>query len=67
MINRGDTFHVGEVCPESGVYRLKKGTCKQDCKSASEEQREIPLTKGEKFPPCKNCIGTVLWEFVRHA
>lgn len=66
MIKRGDTFNIGEVCPESGVYRLKDRDCKGDgCKS--EEQREIPLTKGEKFPPCKNCKGPVIWEFVRHA
>jgi len=66
MLERGDTFNIGEVCPESGVYRLKD-TCKQDPETKSEEQREIPLTKGEKFPPCKNCKGKVVWEFVRRA
>jgi hypothetical protein len=59
-IKRGDTFEIGEICPESGVYRIKNHDC-------SEEQREIPLVKGKKFPPCKNCKGHVVWEFVRHA
>ncbi len=34
MINRrGDTFKVGEICPESGVYRLKDKNCtvKESC------------------------------------
>ncbi len=66
MLKRGDTFRIGQVCPESGVYRLKDN-CKKNCDYGSEEQREIPLTKGEKFPPCKNCKGEVLWEFVRMA
>jgi len=67
MVKKGDTFNIGEVCPESGVYRLKnceKGTCF----SRSEEQTTIPLSKGEKFPPCRNCKGTaVKWEFVQKA
>lgn len=60
-LKRGDTFHIGEVCPESGVYRLK------DCTCISEEQREIPLAKGHRFPPCRNCTGEVTWEYVRRA
>lgn len=60
-LKRGDTFHIGQVCPESGVYRLKGCTC------PSEEQREIPLAKGHTFPPCKRCTGKVTWEFVRMA
>jgi hypothetical protein len=60
-LKRGDTFHIGEVCEESGVYRLKNCTC------TSEEQREIPLAKGHRFPPCRNCKGSVTWEFVRRA
>ena len=67
MPNRGDTFNIGEICPESGVYRLKDRDCKGNGTRDSEEQREIPLTKGERFPPCKNCKGKVVWEFVRRA
>ena len=67
MIKRGDTFQVGQVCLESGVYRLKDNDCKGSNNCKSENQREIPLTKGEKFPPCKNCKGAVIWEFVRKA
>jgi hypothetical protein len=32
---------TGEICPQSGVY-----------KCSTHPSQEIPLTKGEKFPPC---------------
>lgn len=61
MLKRGDVFHSGQVCPESGVYRLK------NCPHVSKEQAEIPLVKDHRFPPCKNCNCKVEWEFVRQA
>lgn len=63
-IKRGDKFNVGEKCPASGVYRL---SCKENIECCSEEQREIPLAKGHRFPPCKNCKCPVRWEYVRRA
>ena len=65
MVKKGDTFKIGEVCPESGIYRLKcvGGKC-----DTSKEQHTIPLVKGKKFPPCKSCEGgSVSWEFVKKA
>ena len=67
MLKRGDTFHIGDVCPESGVYRLKDRDCKGNGGCSSEDQREIPLVKGKTFPPCRTCKGRVIWEFVRKA
>lgn len=61
MLHRNDHFKIGQICPESGVYRIK------GCKCVSEEQREIPLVKGHTFPPCKNCSHPVTWEYVRRA
>ncbi len=61
MLKRGDAFKIGQNAPESGVYRIK------GCSCCTEEQREIPLVKGHKFPPCKSCKHEVVWEFVRHA
>ena len=67
MVKKGDTFKIGEICPESGVYRLKNCVC-SDCACLSEEQRTIPLVKGKRFPPCKNCKGSdIVWEFVMQA
>jgi len=69
MVKKGDTFKIGEVCPESGVYRLIKCSCKgiEDC-TFTEEQSTIPLVKGKKFPPCRNCADAdIVWEFVKKA
>ncbi len=62
MTNRKDTFKIGEVCPTSGVYRIKSHD-----KCISKEQKEIPLVKGKRFPPCRDCHFEVVWEYVRSA
>lgn len=61
-LKRGQVFHTGEICVESGVYRLKN--CK---KCQTLEQHEIPLSKDKTFPPCRNCATGAVWEFVRRA
>jgi hypothetical protein len=69
MVKKGDTFNVGEVCPESGIYRLTDSACvdKGKC-DISKEQYTIPLVKGKKFPPCRSCEGSsIKWEFVKKA
>lgn len=64
MTHKTDTFHIGQICPTSGVYRIKHYEEHSEC---SKEQYEIPLTKGKTFPPCKSCKFKVVWEFVRSA
>jgi hypothetical protein len=69
MVKKGDTFKIGEICQESGVYRLKDCSCmiRGKC-DISKEQYTIPLVKGKKFPPCRNCSGSsIKWEFVKKA
>lgn len=53
--------HIGEICPESGIYRLTNHD------DVSDQQAEIPLAKGNKFPPCRNCKSEVEWVLVRKA
>ena len=69
MVKVGDTFKIGEICPESGIYRLKDCSCMIGGKcDVSLEQYTIPLVKGKKFPPCRNCSGSsIKWEFVKKA
>ncbi len=66
MVKKGDTFAIGEVCQESGVYKLTNCVGKE-CKLLSEQQQTIPLAKGNKFPPCRTCNGKILWEFLEQA
>lgn len=51
----------GEICTISGLYRLVNH------KDVSKEQAEIPLSKGEKFPPCRNCTEKIEWVLVKEA
>mgnify|MGYP005815680541 CR=1 FL=1 len=47
--------HTGETCQQSGVYR-------SSCCSNT-----IPLSKGERFPPCGSCRKGTTWILVRPA
>ena len=68
MVKKGDRFKIGEVCEESGIYRLHCSCMVGGKCDISEEQFTIPLVKGKKFPPCRNCDGRhVEWEFLRKA
>ncbi|MFC1842233.1 hypothetical protein ACFLYU_01090 [Candidatus Dependentiae bacterium] len=69
MVKKGDTFNIGEICPESGIYRITDCSCMIEKKcEISEEQLTIPLVKGKRFPPCKGCAdSSIKWEFVKKA
>jgi hypothetical protein len=58
---------TGEIADRSGVYRfaghLGGG---MGCHPTAEE-KEIPLAKGERFPPIRSCQKGAQWEFVRDA
>ena len=51
-------YSTGEKCPASGLYE-------HFCKDKGENSR-IPLSKTEKFPPCRTC-GSVKWVLVMAA
>ena len=54
-------FHPGDICPVSGMYRLTHA------EEVSREQAVIPLTKGERFPPCRNCTSKIEWVLIEEA
>jgi hypothetical protein len=61
MANIKNKFKIGEICPESGLYKLEEHGCGSGNAQKSKDQKIIPLTKGEKFPPCKNCSDQIRW------
>ncbi len=68
MVKIGDTFKIGEICQESGVYKLKNCSCMVGGKcDISKMQYTIPLVKGKTFPPCRNCSSGIVWEFIKKA
>jgi hypothetical protein len=65
MADVGDRFRTGQVVPVSAVYRFVE-SADAECEPTPEAM-EIPLSKGERFPPHRRCKGAVIWELVRPA
>jgi hypothetical protein len=53
MLNR---FRTGERAPMSGVYRLIGHD------EVERGERLIPLSKGDRFPPCRGCHEKAEWK-----
>lgn len=64
-IELGSVYKTGDVVPVSGVYRFVKSS-DPDCEP-TEEALEVPLSRGERFPPHRRCHGAEEWEFIRKA
>jgi hypothetical protein len=60
MSNIGEQFTTGENAPVSGVYRYVRHA-QEDCTNKIQDH-QIPLSRGEKFPPHRTCSGGVIWE-----
>lgn len=64
----GETFHTGQKAPVSGVYAFVKHLDGSACLAVSHEERFIPLSKDETFPPHRKCGGkAVVWKLARFA
>lgn len=57
---------TGETCQRSGVYRFA-GHPDGSTACHTAEENEIPLSKGETFPPIRSCSKAAFWTFVRDA
>ncbi|MBN1376006.1 MAG: YjzC family protein [Dehalococcoidia bacterium] len=66
----GETFNTGQRVEKSGIYEYLAHTdpksCKVECQP-SDNEYEIPLSKGEVFPPIKSCGKAAVWRLVREA
>ena len=57
-------FKTGQVCPASGVYGFAGHVDVAVTDEPTPAEREIPLTKGERFPPLRS-TGTAVWWVLR--
>lgn len=57
----GDTFKTCQKCETSGVYK------NETCPKCGAGAQEIPLSKGEHFPPCRKCRSAITWRLIRKA
>jgi len=58
---------TGEVCQRSGIYRFSGHTDGSIGCHPTYEEGEIPLSRGETFPPIRSCKKGAFWTFVRDA
>ena len=55
----GTSYYTGQNNPVSGVFEFAGYVDRSTYPSPSLEQRFIPLSKGEVFPPC--CAKFAYW------
>ncbi len=58
-------FQTREICPTSGVYTFDGYTDGTNSPSPTSEERFIPLSKGETFPPIRSCNKGAYWKLTR--
>ena len=61
----GQRFRTGDKVLVSGVYRLVPNTF--GATAFSWQQKEIPLSRGETFPPVRGINQAVNWQLTRLA
>lgn len=60
-------YKTGEQAPYSGVYGFNRHTGAVPHCIPTPAEREIPLSRGETFPPHKSCRQGAYWILVRYA
>ena len=65
MAKIGDTFRTGEVNPVSGDFEFVRHIKRFPWWMPTPEENQIPLSKGERFPPHKSCAKGVIWKLIK--
>lgn len=58
---------TGEIAERSGIYAFAGHVGGGTGCHPTNEEREIPIAKGERFPPIRSCGKAANWDFVRGA
>jgi hypothetical protein len=62
----GSRFRTGQKSEESGRYRFDGYTDGTTSPAPTAEEREIPLSRGETFPPIRSTGKACWWKLVQH-
>jgi hypothetical protein len=57
-------YKTGEKAPVTGRYRFVRYTDGTTTPSPTADEKVIPLTKGETFPPINSSDKGALWELI---
>ena len=63
----GTRFRTGVTCIESGVYGFDGYLDGTSSPPPTPEEKEIPLSSGETFPPIRSAGKACWWKLVRRA
>ena len=66
-VSIGTRFRTGEKCTESGVFKFDGYLDGTTTPAPTAEEREIPLSRGETFPPIRSTGKACWWKLVRRA
>jgi hypothetical protein len=58
-------WKTGEVCVISGRYRWDGYTDGARTPEPRPEEKDIPLSRGERFPPIRSCGKGCWWRLIR--
>lgn len=58
-------FKTGEECQVSGGYEFDGYTDGTSTPAPTAEEKEIPLSKGETFPPIRSTGKACWWKLIR--
>ncbi len=65
MTTVGTRYKTGQKCEASGRYRFDGYTDGTTSPSPRPEEREIPLSRGETFPPVRSTGKSCFWLLVQ--
>ena len=57
-------YRTGETCPATGRYRFDGYLDGTFSPAPTQEEREIPLTRGETFPPIRSTAKACYWVII---
>ncbi len=64
-IQIGTRFRTGETCPESGRYQFDGYLDGTSQPSPLAAERELPISRGEKFPPVRSSSKACYWKLMQ--
>jgi len=65
MTTVGTRYRTGQTCEVSGRYRFDGYTDGTSTPTPTAEEREIPLSRGETFPPIRSSGKACYWKLMQ--
>ena len=65
MANLGQEFKTGEKCETKGTYTFVRYVDNQQAPAPTRDEQNIPLDKGDTFPPIKSQNKAAWWMLTR--